>query len=386
MVTHVGKSSVDEVPQVGPVSVTPASFMESFLSFSADSKERTMAAGDAYANKRVQLNKDAPRDKAKVASKVLVGAEFFPAHPSRFGVRGPGRGPKFKYFVVHRPGSVRWGDGRFTSYEAAVSYATRACNKSNILREFRFPAPPVSTQWVIGFDGSLVQMVDLDDVAYHTLNRKHPKTGDKITNYNSFGVELEGFVQDATDPRGASPFTTAQLATLGRLLKMLSDAPDFPYNITDPNLTVMHSEIDPARKIDPGPNFNVLRDALAWARKAGTFTSFYQAPVSLDVAERLAAQKFGALAGTNQSGQFREIMRGTAASMAATARASSLSRAGRSSYYRSAREIALRRTAATGETMAVKTRLEQIYKTANPAPQKNRAGLAKDFDTGKWND
>ncbi len=378
---------MDEIPQVGPLPEgTNVSFLKLYQSFSGAQKSLITAAGDAYANKRAQLPSNASRDNAKTANKIVPGAEFVPAHPSRFTTLGPGRGPKYKYFIIHRPGAIQKVGEHFKTYNAARKYAARACRLDNVIREFITAPPrdPASTHWVIGFNGEIVQMVDLDDVAWHTLNRKHPRTGENVTNWNSFGVELEGYVQD-TDPRGASPFTNAQLRALGTLLKMLNDNPDFAYNISD-DLTLLHSEIDPRRKIDPGPNFNVQRDAIAWAQKAGTFTSFYQQPISLDVTQRLAGAKAAAIATGDTSGQSREVRVAAAAAMEATARASGLSRIDRNALYGGARITALARKAAAGETEAVVVRADTILNSPGPVVQENRSGLAMDFDTGEWND
>lgn len=234
-----------------------------------------MQNAEAYANKRVQKRRDALPGNARRVSRVISGATFIPCHPGRFEVRGPGRGLKFKYFLVHRPGAIDPNlDKRMLAAGKGPNYSERACSLYSTIIEFS--NPPIhqgSSQFVIGYRGEIIQMVDLDDVAYHTLNRRNPFTDEMMTNYNSVGVEMEGAV--------GRPFTEAQNRALAYVLRLMNAIYGIPLEQAykpdpkaPPGLSaewvpneidgvpvkrqyiVGHSEIDPLRKTDPGPTFN----------------------------------------------------------------------------------------------------------------------------------
>jgi len=145
----------DEVPQGGlaPATAGGGALLTDYMGFMGGLVSQLVESGKAYSNKRVQLNPRQRYDGAKTANKVVLTALFIPAHPSRFRVLGPGRGKKFEYFVVHRPGRVKKpGDEgyNFRSKKEAIDYATRACRTDNIVREFRQLNRPASTQFIIG--------------------------------------------------------------------------------------------------------------------------------------------------------------------------------------------------------------------------------------------
>lgn len=160
--------------------------------------------------------------------KVLKGATFIPAHPTRWQ-------PGFElepmtHFVVHRPGI----------------YAP-ACTLVNIIREFTSQHRPASTHFVIGFNGELIQMVDLEDESYHAGKSPGLRKGGRNANKFSVGVELEGAVGEK--------LTFAQYTTLAKLLRILADNSQLDLD-ANPRVVVGHEEIRPKDKIDPGPNFD----------------------------------------------------------------------------------------------------------------------------------
>ena len=181
----------------------------------------------AYVNKRTATN----RFPDLKLHKVIRGATFIPAHPTRFSP-GMFQVEGMKYFVIHRPGAF-----------------PKACTLLNVIREFSMENRVASTHFVIGFNGELVQMVDLADQANHCGPSSPAK------NFNSVGVEMEGAVGER--------FTLMQYRTLAKLIRLLHDLTNFLPNTNSTTFVqdckqflLGHSEIWPQKKTDPGYNFN----------------------------------------------------------------------------------------------------------------------------------
>jgi len=100
----------------------------------------------------------------------------------------------------------------------------------------------VSAHFLIRRDGELVQFVPCTMRAWHA--GKSAWHGRERCNDFSIGVELEG-----TDE---VPYTTAQYATLARLVKAIRRRYPVEY-------VVGHHDIAPGRKTDPGPVFDWSR-------------------------------------------------------------------------------------------------------------------------------
>jgi hypothetical protein len=92
---------------------------------------------------------------------------------------------------------------------------------ASTLRLFR--SIPLSTHYVIGREGTLVQMVDRDLVAYHA----------RANNADSIGIEL------VNDGDGKDPFSFAQMTRLYELLTYLMGR----YDLTTANVTT-HAQLD----------------------------------------------------------------------------------------------------------------------------------------------
>lgn len=100
----------------------------------------------------------------------------------------------------------------------------------------------VSAHFFIRRDGTLIQFVPCSARAWHA--GASCWRGAERCNDFSIGIELEG-----TDDQ---PFTDAQYATLGPLVRVLKQS--YPIEAV-----VGHSDVAPGRKTDPGPHF-------AWQR------------------------------------------------------------------------------------------------------------------------
>lgn len=103
----------------------------------------------------------------------------------------------------------------------------------------------VSSHYVLGRDGRLVQMVKDEDRAWHA-GESSWKGVDNCNDY-SIGVEI------VNRGDGVEPFTEEQYVTLTRLLTVLVAR----YGIAK-DMVVGHRDIalPPGRKIDPADNFN----------------------------------------------------------------------------------------------------------------------------------
>jgi len=95
---------------------------------------------------------------------------------------------------------------------------------------------PSSAHYVLDKNGAITQMIPDDYVAYHVRN----------ANRDSIGIEHVGRAHraDTWNPRN--------MASSVRLAAWLSKA----YNIPSSRI-VTHASLDPARRTDPGPYFNV---------------------------------------------------------------------------------------------------------------------------------
>ena len=115
--------------------------------------------------------------------------------------------------------------------------AARLCN----------PAAEVSAHWLIGKDGTTLTLVEESRRAWHAGAGQWGAVTD--VNSRSIGIEL--------DNTGAEPFSAPLMASLERLLADILDRWAIP-----PERVIAHSDMAPARKIDPGPRFDWRRLAL----------------------------------------------------------------------------------------------------------------------------
>lgn len=126
------------------------------------------------------------------------------------------------------------------------------------------PAAGVSAHWVIGEDGTLWQLVDEADRAWHAGAGSWSGRGD--VNSRSIGIELA----NPGPLAGFPPFPEPQMATLEALL----DGIRARWTIGAGGV-IAHSDMAPIRKADPGAAFDWRRLAVGgravWAgeRAAG---------------------------------------------------------------------------------------------------------------------
>lgn len=119
---------------------------------------------------------------------------------------------------------------------AIIIHYTDSINIDGTISWFKNPASAVSSHYLVGRDGRVVQMVDEEDTAWHAGR----STLDGVPNVNFFsiGIELVGTAD--------SGFTDRQLASLYSLLEILISRYKIP-----PERVVGHKTVSPGRKIDP---------------------------------------------------------------------------------------------------------------------------------------
>jgi N-acetylmuramoyl-L-alanine amidase len=108
------------------------------------------------------------------------------------------------------------------------------------LRTLADPARSVSAHYLIGRDGTIIQLVDERARAWHVGESKWGTDTD--LNSASLGIEL--------DNNGREPFSDAQIAALLRLLADIQER----YHIPVANF-IGHADVAPRRKVDPSRYF-----------------------------------------------------------------------------------------------------------------------------------
>lgn len=121
-----------------------------------------------------------------------------------------------------------------------VIHDTSNDRAEDALRTLTDPARKVSAHWLIGRDGTLYQLVDERQRAWHA-GVSH-WGGQMDMNSASLGIEL--------DNNGAEPYPEAQIARLLDLLRELRDR----YNLPPANF-LGHGDVAPRRKLDPSRHF-----------------------------------------------------------------------------------------------------------------------------------
>jgi len=117
------------------------------------------------------------------------------------------------------------------------------------------PAAEVSAHYMIRENGEIVQLVDEDKRAWHAGISSWQ--GDTDLNSRSIGIEIVNRGHDWPQPDGRpEPYPDPQISALIQLIQDILKRWPIP-----PTRIVGHSDIAPARKIDPGEHF-------PWARLA----------------------------------------------------------------------------------------------------------------------
>lgn len=125
--------------------------------------------------------------------------------------------------------------------ELVVLHYTQMADAPSALAWLCAPEAQVSAHYLIGADGTVWNLVDEAARAWHAGAGSWQGRGD--VNSRSIGIEL--------DNDGDSPFAWPQIRALQALLAGVLRRWSIP-----PAGVIAHSDMAPARKIDPGPRFD----------------------------------------------------------------------------------------------------------------------------------
>lgn len=273
-----------DIPTTPTSPSSPPRRLKNYENFVVSELQKTADNAVAYMTNRINtaartagnLDLKSAVDNAAKLSKILVGATFIPAHPSRFI---PGAMQQVKNFVFHRPGSTDPKDNKGIVPWVDAQGHMGGCTLLNVVKEFSQLNSGASTHFIIGYGGELIQMVDLADKAKHIGEGR----SGAVQNNNAVGVELEGAIQE--------PMTTQQLDALIKLVCMMSRIYNIPL---DKEHLLLHSALSPKTRKDPGPNFpyEAVISACNLRMVSGlvptSATAFFQPP--FDATETYVAQ------------------------------------------------------------------------------------------------
>ena len=133
-----------------------------------------------------------------------------------------------------------------------VLHATASSTTESAVRWMKDPSSKVSAHYVIGKDGSVVQMVDLDNIAWHA--GKSEWKGEKNVNGCSVAIEL------VNKDDGTEQYSDAQVSACLTITNALCT-----YYGIDGDGVIRHKDIAPNRKHDPGYlDFNTFKASLSF--------------------------------------------------------------------------------------------------------------------------
>ncbi len=121
-----------------------------------------------------------------------------------------------------------------------IIHHTAQDSLAQTIKTFTLPRTQVSSHYVIGRDGEVVQMLNDYLRSWHAGRGRWGNDTD--LNSASIGIEL--------DNNGFEPFSDKQIESLLLVLKRLKSS----YSIPTANF-IGHSDIAPGRKVDPNPYF-----------------------------------------------------------------------------------------------------------------------------------
>jgi len=142
------------------------------------------------------------------------------------------------YFYLRQPKSRHWAERT----EPIQFLVVHSFDESMDEMIQRLDELEISTHYLIDNDGTVVQLVPDDKVAWHA--GKSYWKGVTALNAYSIGVELQ------SSSAGQTPFPEKQIQSFQKLVNKLMKK----YNIPSENV-VGHSDIAPMRKVDPGKMF-----------------------------------------------------------------------------------------------------------------------------------
>jgi N-acetylmuramoyl-L-alanine amidase len=134
--------------------------------------------------------------------------------------------------------------------DTVILHHTASDDVDGDLQRLQDPKSRVSAHYLIAPDGTIRQLVDDADKAWHAGEAGMPGQPESDVNARSIGIEI------TNDGLGRTPFTDAQYAALDRLVPYLARS----YGIPAAHI-LGHRDVarPPGRKIDPADNFDWSR-------------------------------------------------------------------------------------------------------------------------------
>jgi N-acetylmuramoyl-L-alanine amidase len=211
--------------------------------------------------------------------------------------------------------SPNFTKGRKRDISTIVIHYTSGCTLDGAVSWFKNPKAKVSAHYVIGRDGTIIQMVNNEDTAWHAGRSEW--NGVKWVNQFSIGIELVNW--GVLKKRGNSfsawpgnysrvynerklgkpilinkkwwaPFSGKQIDKCTDLCAELRDR----YDLDAANI-VGHSDISPTRKVDPGPLFNIEQ-----LRKESEPFDLNLLYTNLEISEKELIKKYGSSRGEDK--------------------------------------------------------------------------------------
>ncbi|MFN4185978.1 MAG: N-acetylmuramoyl-L-alanine amidase [Hyphomonas sp.] len=156
-------------------------------------------------------------------------------------------------------------DARKHAVTLLVLHYTGMATGEAALARMRDPQAKVSAHYMVWEDGRIARLVAENARAWHAGVSKWQGLED--LNSRSIGIEIVNGGHDYPAPGGAlPPYPDAQIAAVIALAREIMAQHDIP-----PTGLVAHSDIAPARKIDPGEHF-------PWARLADAGLGLWPQP------------------------------------------------------------------------------------------------------------
>ena len=137
-----------------------------------------------------------------------------------------------------------------------VLHATASSTTESAVRWFKDPISKVSAHYVIGKDGSVVQMVDLANIAWHVGKSEITVSGEHYVGLNNISIGIE--LVNLND--GKALYDTRQI----NACLTITDALSRYYDI-GPDFIIGHKDCAVGRKSDPvGWDMEEFKEALSF--------------------------------------------------------------------------------------------------------------------------
>lgn len=131
-------------------------------------------------------------------------------------------------------------NARKTPIDMIVLHYTGMSSLAEVLRKLCDPLSELSAHYVVDEKGNIYQLVHEDNRAWHAGISNWQ--GQRDVNSRSIGIEIMN--------NGQVPFTREQISAVMAICRTMMERHNIPvYNV------VGHSDVAPARKVDPGPLF-----------------------------------------------------------------------------------------------------------------------------------